>query len=89
MFYIVLSDLQETEQEIDDEVDILMSSNITLFCLFYIVLFDFQETEQEIDDEVDILMSSDIVAAQMSTKNITFTRAQKGWLFRQDKSVSL
>ena len=71
MFDIVLFDFQEIEQEIvvlqekeqkkDDEVDILMGSDITLFCLFYIVLFDFQETEQEIDDEVVILMSSDIV----------------------------
>ncbi len=42
----------------------------------------------EIEDEVDILMSSDIVAAQMSTKNITFSRAQSGWLFKEDKSVS-
>ena len=48
----------------------------------------FQETEIEIEDEVDILMSSDIVAAQMSTKNITFSRAQSGWLFKEDKTVS-
>lgn len=41
--------------------------------------------EMEIEDEVDILMSSDILAAQMSTKNITFTRAQSGWIFREDK----
>ncbi|KAI0234746.1 Ankyrin repeat domain-containing protein 13C-A [Lamellibrachia satsuma] len=45
-----------------------------------------QETETEIEDEVDILMSSDIVAAQMPTKNITFTRAQSGWLFKADKT---
>lgn len=32
-------------------------------------------------------MSSDIVAAQMSTKNITFSRAQSGWLFKEDKTV--
>ena len=48
----------------------------------------YEETEAEIEDEVDILMSSDIVAAQMSTKNITFSRAQSGWLFKEDKSVS-
>jgi hypothetical protein len=41
----------------------------------------------EIEDEVDILMSSDIMAAQMSTKSITFTRAQTGWIFREDRKV--
>lgn len=46
-----------------------------------------QETEMEIEDEVDILMSSDIMAAQMSTKSITFTRAQTGWIFREDRKV--
>ncbi|XP_076178793.1 ankyrin repeat domain-containing protein 13C isoform X2 [Ptiloglossa arizonensis] len=44
-----------------------------------------RETELEIEDEVDILMSSDIMAAQMSTKGITFSRAQTGWIFREDK----
>ncbi|XP_034939862.1 ankyrin repeat domain-containing protein 13C isoform X2 [Chelonus insularis] len=43
------------------------------------------ETENEIEDEVDILMSSDIIAAQMSTKGITFSRARTGWIFREDK----
>ena len=43
----------------------------------------------EIEDEVDILMSSDIMAAQMSTKSITFTRAQTGWIFREDRKVGL
>lgn len=43
----------------------------------------------EIEDEVDILMSSDILAAQMSTKSITFTRAQTGWIFREDKKVAV
>ncbi|XP_014235733.1 ankyrin repeat domain-containing protein 13C isoform X1 [Trichogramma pretiosum] len=45
----------------------------------------YEETELEIEDEVDILMSSDIVAAQMSTKGITFSRSQTGWIFREDK----
>lgn len=49
----------------------------------------FQETEVEIEDEVDILMSSDIVAAQMSTKGISFSRAQTGWIFKEDKRVNL
>lgn len=44
-----------------------------------------QDSEVEIEDEVDILMSTDIIAAQMSTKNITFSRAQSGWIFHEDK----
>lgn len=48
-----------------------------------------QESDLELEEEVDILMSSDIIAAQMSTKNITFSRAQSGWLFREDKTVSV
>ncbi|KAK6634926.1 Ankyrin repeat domain-containing protein 13C [Polyplax serrata] len=43
----------------------------------------YEESEVEIEDEVDILMSSDIMAAQMSTKSISFTRAQTGWIFRE------
>ncbi|XP_071116878.1 ankyrin repeat domain-containing protein 13C-like [Haliotis cracherodii] len=46
----------------------------------------YEESEMELEDEVDILMSSDIMAAQMSTKNISFSRAQSGWLFREDKT---
>lgn len=38
---------------------------------------------------MDILMSSDIMAAQMSTKGITFSRAQTGWIFREDKRVTM
>lgn len=45
----------------------------------------YEETELEIQDEVDILMSSDIMAAQMSTKSITLSKAQTGWIFREDK----
>lgn len=41
----------------------------------------------EIEDEVDLMMSTDIVTAQMSTKLITFSRAQSGWIFRQDRKV--
>lgn len=48
-----------------------------------------EETEIEIEDEVDILMSSDILAAQMSTKSINFSKAQSGWIFREDKKVQL
>ncbi|GAB6026544.1 Ankyrin repeat domain-containing protein 13C-B [Chamberlinius hualienensis] len=46
----------------------------------------YEETEAEIEDEIDMLMSSDIVATHMSTKSITFSRAQSGWLFREDKT---
>lgn len=47
-----------------------------------------EETDMEVEDEVDILMSTDILAAQMSTKRINFVRAQSGWIFRADKTVS-
>lgn len=46
----------------------------------------YEDSELDIEDEVDVLMSNDIIAAQMSTKGITFTRAQSGWFFREDKS---
>ncbi|XP_059488766.1 ankyrin repeat domain-containing protein 13C-B [Neocloeon triangulifer] len=45
----------------------------------------YEETEQEIEDEVDLLMSSDIIAVQMSTKSITFSRATTGWFFKEDR----
>lgn len=41
--------------------------------------------ENDIEDEVDVLMSTDILAAQMSTKGIQFSRAQSGWIFREDR----
>lgn len=37
---------------------------------------------------LESLIFSDIVAAQMSTKPITFSPAQSGWFFKEDKSVS-
>lgn len=48
-----------------------------------------QESEMETEEEVDILMSSDVYSATLSTKSITFSRAQTGWLFREDKTVSV
>ncbi|XP_055966994.1 ankyrin repeat domain-containing protein 13C [Sorex fumeus] len=45
-----------------------------------------EESEMETEEEVDILMSSDIYSASLSTKSISFTRAQTGWLFREDKT---
>ena len=43
----------------------------------------------ETEEEVDILMSSDVYSATLSTKSITFSRAQTGWLFREDKTVCI
>ncbi|ENN77624.1 ankyrin repeat domain-containing protein 13C [Dendroctonus ponderosae] len=45
----------------------------------------YEENELEIEDEVNLLMSTDILAAQISTKRISFARAQSGWIFREDK----
>ncbi|KAJ8377828.1 hypothetical protein AAFF_G00251470 [Aldrovandia affinis] len=45
-----------------------------------------QESEVETEEEVDILMSSDIYSATLSTKSISFSRTQSGWLFREDKT---
>uniref|UniRef100_A0A8C5B7Q0 Ankyrin repeat domain 13C n=1 Tax=Gadus morhua TaxID=8049 RepID=A0A8C5B7Q0_GADMO len=45
-----------------------------------------EESEMETEEEVDILMSSDVYSATLSTKSITFSRAQSGWLFREDKT---
>lgn len=42
----------------------------------------------EAEEEVDILMSSDVYSANLSTKSISFSRSQIGWLFREDKTVS-
>ncbi|KAJ8366733.1 hypothetical protein AAFF_G00344860 [Aldrovandia affinis] len=43
-----------------------------------------EESEVETEEEVDILMSSDIYSATLSTKSISFSRTQSGWLFRED-----
>ncbi|XP_028832315.1 ankyrin repeat domain-containing protein 13C-A-like isoform X2 [Denticeps clupeoides] len=45
-----------------------------------------EESEIETEEEVDILMSSDIYSATLSTKSITFSRSQSGWLFREDRT---
>ncbi|XP_062523304.1 ankyrin repeat domain-containing protein 13C-like [Corticium candelabrum] len=42
--------------------------------------------EVDLDDEVDFLMSTDIVSIQMSTKPVSFTRSQCGWLFKTEKT---
>jgi len=33
------------------------------------------------------MMSSDIVAASLSTRDVTFSRLRSGWLFRADRTV--
>jgi len=48
-----------------------------------------QESELEFEDEVDLLMSSDIVAAQISTKPIGFTREKAGWIWKEDRAEQL
>jgi hypothetical protein len=40
----------------------------------------------EMEDEVDLVMYSDIVAAQLSTKTITFTREKAGWIWKEDRA---
>ncbi|XP_068460183.1 ankyrin repeat domain-containing protein 13C-like [Clinocottus analis] len=45
-----------------------------------------EESEMETEEEVDILMSSDVYSATLSTKSISFSRSQIGWLFREDKT---
>lgn len=45
-----------------------------------------QENDSELEDELDLLMSSDIVSAQMSTKNISFSRTLSGWLFKSERT---
>ncbi|KAL8570041.1 hypothetical protein ACOMHN_036318 [Nucella lapillus] len=47
----------------------------------------YEENDACLDEEVSILMSSDVLSAQMSYKSITFSRAQHGWLFREDKTA--
>ena len=34
-------------------------------------------------------LCSDIVSAMMSTKPITFSRSQAGWIWRADRTVSI
>ena len=38
--------------------------------------------------QLSYLLCSDIVSATMSTKPITFSRSQAGWIWRADRSVS-
>jgi hypothetical protein len=47
-----------------------------------------EESEMEFEDEVDLLMSGDIISAQVSTKPISFKKAQAGWIFKEDREFS-
>lgn len=49
----------------------------------------YEGTESEIEEEVDLLMSSDIITATLPTENIAFSRAQTGWIFREDKNETV
>ena len=60
---------------------------IFLYFLSEPTVYSLQQTQVELEEEVDLLMSSDIVAAQMSINQISFSRAQSGWIFRADKEV--
>lgn len=44
------------------------------------------DSDKNHEEEVDFLMSTDIVNAHISTKHMHFTRLQKGWVFREDKT---
>ncbi|OQR76185.1 ankyrin repeat containing protein-like [Tropilaelaps mercedesae] len=46
----------------------------------------YPESEAELEDEIDMLMSTDILSAHFSTKNITFSRVQTGWLLRENRT---
>ncbi|PIK46616.1 Ankyrin repeat domain-containing protein 13C-A [Apostichopus japonicus] len=45
----------------------------------------YEGTDSEIEEEVDLLMSSDIMTATLPTTGIEFSRAQTGWIFREDR----
>lgn len=44
-----------------------------------------EESEMEFEEEVDLLMGGDIISAQISTKPISFSKAQSGWFFKEDR----
>lgn len=45
-----------------------------------------KDLKSNLEDELDILMSTDIVALQLSTKEIAFSRAHSGWLFKEKRT---
>ena len=52
-----------------------------MYCLLY------QETEDVLHADVDMLMSTDNETGKMSTKDVTFSRAHTGFIFKADKKV--
>ena len=53
------------------------------------LVFPFQEDiHADLHDHVNLMMTKPIIYANMSTQPITVTRAQTGWIFRSNKSVS-
>ncbi|XP_065572434.1 ankyrin repeat domain-containing protein 13C-like [Artemia franciscana] len=50
---------------------------------------DAQVSEGDVEDTVDELMRADIACAQMSTKNMQFERAQRGFFWKEDKKETI
>ena len=48
-----------------------------------------EESEMEIEDEVDILIASDILATQMFTKNVTFSKSTIRMDIKEDKKETV
>ncbi|XP_059393062.1 ankyrin repeat domain-containing protein 13C [Carassius carassius] len=90
--FVVLDNEQKVYQRIHHEARAPPARSSRVFCAGWrvcdvcVCVCVFQESEMETEEEVDILMSSDIYSATLSTKSITFSRAQTGWLFREDKT---
>lgn len=45
-----------------------------------------EDVHADLHDHVNLMMTKPIIYANMSTRPITITRAQSGWIFRTDKS---
>ncbi|RDD43687.1 Ankyrin repeat domain-containing protein 13C [Trichoplax sp. H2] len=45
----------------------------------------FKDDDAEVDEEVDLLMSNNIVSGQTTSEQVTFTKVQSGWIFRENK----
>lgn len=89
--FVVLDNEQKVYQRIHHEVSVTDSHHSYRVSLPVLTPphVSPQESEMETEEEVDILMSSDVYSATLSTKSITFSRAQTGWLFREDKTVGV
>ena len=65
----------------------LFPASIICHLLFPAIAQD--DINSDVKEHVRMLMSRPIVYANMSTQPIVVTRAQSGWFFREDKSVSV